>query len=149
MKRKALALVAAGLLLAGEPVTDAAREEMKKLEGTWEPVALESGGQRATPGELKEINGSEKLTIKDGKTAVCYGTKCYEAVVTVDPTKNPKTIDMVVTEGKLKGLTSLAIYDVHGDELKICYDVEQERVRPKEFTSKGTCVIVGYKRVKP
>src|SRR5204863_378408 len=71
-----------------------------------------------------------------------------EPKFTVDPTSNPKTLDVV--SGKEKGKSLLrAIYEIEGDTLKICFAVGQAK-RPKEFNSKpgSESGITVYKRVK-
>lgn len=53
----------------------------------------------------------------------------------MDGAKNPKTIDMIFTEGPEKGKTSLGIYELDGDNLKICLGLVG-RDRPKEYLTK-------------
>jgi uncharacterized protein (TIGR03067 family) len=57
-------------------------------------------------------------------------------------------MDILGTEGPNKGKTFLAIYELTGDSLKICYDLEG-KTRPTEFrTNPGTQLfLVLYKRV--
>jgi uncharacterized protein (TIGR03067 family) len=132
---------------AGAP--KGAPEELKRLEGTWTPVALESGGERVTGEELKKL-GLGKFTVRDGKTSIRGGGEVSRAALRVDPTRKPRAMDRVVTEGRHQGLTSLAVYDLAGDTLTICYDAENsDKRRPREFTSSGTQVILVLKRNAP
>jgi uncharacterized protein (TIGR03067 family) len=56
----------------------------------------------------------------------------------LDPDKTPKTIDLTLTGGSNKGKTLAGIYQLDGDNLKVClFGVGKDR--PKEFdTKKGT-----------
>lgn len=55
---------------------------------------------------------------------------------TVDPSKSPKTIDVTITEGDNKDKTMKGIYEIDGDNYKVCY-APFGKDRPKEFSSKG------------
>ena len=59
------------------------------------------------------------------------------------------TMDIISTEGPNKGKTFLAIYELDGDTLKVCYDLTGKS-RPTEFkTQKGVLhFLVTYQRAK-
>jgi uncharacterized protein (TIGR03067 family) len=142
-----LAVAAAGLLArAGEGGGEAAKEEMQKLQGTWELVALESGGTKVTGKDIPKFL-RDSFIIKGDKAPVTYEGKTYEATVRVDPTKNPKTLDRVFPGGKpFEGSVVRSIYKLEGDTLTICSHVEMAHIRPREFTSKGVATIRVYRR---
>ena len=52
----------------------------------------------------------------------------------LDPSKSPKTIDVMMTEGLKKGAVMLGIYEIDGDTLRVCFD-EEGKKRPTEFKS--------------
>jgi uncharacterized protein (TIGR03067 family) len=54
---------------------------------------------------------------------------------TLDPTKNPKWIDVTYTDGERKGESSLGIYELKDDSLKIC--MSRSTTRPMEFETKA------------
>jgi uncharacterized protein (TIGR03067 family) len=58
-------------------------------------------------------------------------------------------MDITSTEGANKGKTFLAIYELNGDNLRICYNLTG-KVRPTEFkTQKGEPLFMAtYKRAK-
>jgi uncharacterized protein (TIGR03067 family) len=85
------------------------KDEVKKLEGTWEVTALEGGGKELPKGKM------DKLTIKDGKMTG-FGP---EITLSTDATKKPKWLNMTFTRDG-KDLTVNAIYELNGEELKIC-----------------------------
>ncbi len=83
------------------------------------------------------------------KYAVKMGDMVVEAAtLTVDPSKAPKTFDAKVTDGPNKGKVYLAIYEISGDALKVCYD-EAGKKRPTEFKGEGGAqTLVVHQRVK-
>ena len=115
------------------------------MEGTWLPVEGELGGQRFPDEVLKTI----KLTMSDGKYTVKVGEQIDKGTVKLEPTTKPKAMDITGTEGPNKGKTFLAIYELTGDTLRICYDLAGKK-RPTEFkTAKDTQqFLVSYKREK-
>src|SRR5262245_45881986 len=120
-------LLAGAALAAGD---DAAKEELKKFEGTWNLVMSEQNGMKSDPNFVK--NG--KMVIKGNKMTVYGGkVKSSEATITLNPSKKPKTIDAVQTYGGPKGTKAYGIYELDDDTLKICFS---EKQRPKDFTAK-------------
>ena len=121
------------------------KEDSKILDGTWLPVEAELGGQKFPDEILKTL----KLTMSDGKYTVNVGERVDKGTIQLDPTAKPKAIDIIGTEGPNKGKTILAIYELTGDTLRICYDLAGQK-RPTEFkTVKDTQqFLVTYKREK-
>ena len=115
------------------------------IEGTWLPVKAELGG-KAFPDEVLK---TMKLTMSDGKYTVNVGEKIDKGTLKLKPATKPKAIDITGTQGPNKGKTFLAIYQLKGDTLQICYDLAGKQ-RPKEFkTVKDTQLFfVSYKRQK-
>ena len=70
--------------------------------------------------------------------------------VKLDPAATPKAMDITGTDGPNKGKTLLAIYELDGDRLKICYDLSGKN-RPTAFqTTNGSLLfLVTYQRQKP
>ena len=69
----------------------------------------------------------------------------------LDPAKSPRAIDITGTKGPDEGKTFLAIYELKGDELKVCYDLSGKS-RPAEFAAKADYPAFPrcrYRRVKP
>jgi len=115
------------------------------IDGTWLPVEAELGGQKFPDAVLKTL----KLTMGDGKYTVMVGEQIDKGTIKLEPTTKPKAIDITGTEGPNKGKTFLAIYELTGDTLRICYDLTGKK-RPTEFkTVKDTQqFLVSYKREK-
>lgn len=115
-------------LAADDKKDDAAKAELKKMEGTWLLVSGEEDGKQKPAEEVKVLTSVIK---GDMLTILVDGKPVFEGTLTVDPTKKPKTIDTVSKDKKVK---SPAIYELDGDTFKICVGLKGER--PTEFTSK-------------
>ena len=77
------------------------------------------------------------------------GDKTQEVTFKLDETKNPKELDATeTTDGQQ--LVHLGIYELKGDDLKLCY-VTFGTDRPTEFTAGpgSRHILTTYKRVKP
>src|SRR5262245_30714399 len=75
-------------------------KELKALQGKWMTVALEAGGK---PLPKESVPDFVFNVGADGKSTGQMGKIEYQAKVTVDPTKNPKTINNVHETGLHKG----------------------------------------------
>ena len=101
------------------------------IEGVWLVESAEMGGQ-AMPAEFVKTT---TLTISGDQYVVMVGNAPDRGTVRRDDTKSPKTMDIVGFEGPNKGKTFLAIYELVGDKLRVCYDLSGES-RPTEFATK-------------
>ena len=124
MKAATLTVVAVNLLTV-MPQGDAAKADLDKLQGDWKVQSVEVAGKALINVKL------EKLTIKGNK----LDGLGPEMTVKLAPDQKPKAIDLANTgiEGKE---TTLAIYELDGDTLKICWSEKDPDHRPSEFTGK-------------
>lgn len=140
--RLVLVLGVAGLLGADDKGD--AKKELAKLDGTWQAQSMEVDGNKNDDAK------SFSVTIKDGKYSAKMGSDVYnEGKLTIDPTKKPKTLDVMPSKGDNEGKTMQGIYELDGDTLKICLS-QPDGDRPKEFAStagSGRLNVV-YKRQK-
>jgi len=145
MGQTLLVLVMVALWLPTSALSGSGKEDSKMIEGTWLPVEAELGGQKFPDEVLRTM----KLTMSDGKYTVKVGEQIDRGTIKLDPTTKPKAIDIIGTEGPNNGKTFLAIYELTGDTLRICYDLEGKE-RPTEFkTVRDTQqFLVSYKRDK-
>ena len=133
---------------AEEPAPrQAARDDLKKLQGTWECVAMEREGDQVPPESFK---GSTAVYEDDRVTLYREGEVFRRGIVTLDPSKSPKKINTWDLTGPYADDTVPGIYEVDGDTLKLCFS-RPKVARPVEFTTKKEpgflyCV---YKRKKP
>ena len=141
-----LCVLATPLLLnAGN---DDVRKELKALEGTWKTVGLQARGRefpKALVFDFTFIIGA------DGKSIGRMGKSEYQAKVSFDPKKNPKTIDNAHETGQDKGKTQYGIYKLEGEKWIVCMTPvgAAESDRPKNFDTKDTKnVVFIFERVK-
>jgi len=113
---------------------EAAKKELKALEGNWQLVRQEGRGS-LTP---KAIVTNLRIVIEDGQMSWYIGNPAsnQDADLTVDPTQNPKTIDAEITKGSAKDKVMPGIYKLSGDTLEICWGEPGSDKRPKKFTTK-------------
>ena len=127
-----------GLLVAADrrPGNENLGED--KPQGTWTFVKHNEDGKPTPADELKLMT----ITFEEDKYVIKKGDEVAEAgTQKMDPSKKPAEVDVKVTEGERKGQTLLGIYEMTGDSLKYCFDMEG-KVRPKEFKS-GTGLMSG------
>jgi len=131
VKAFALIFAALGFLLGSSGFSQDAQGDKDKIQGTWKIVSFEARG----PKDLlsKEALKSAKVVIKGDKITFHFGKKTDEARFKLDPAKKPKTINFV---GKKTADTSLGIYLLEGDDLKLCWNVNDTE-RPTEFSKVG------------
>jgi uncharacterized protein (TIGR03067 family) len=106
---------------------------LEALQGEWEVVEVNANGTDRTE-ELKKMGF--KITFQ-GTTMRIPGKpgKSPEFTVTLDAAKEPKVIDMLPTNGPFKGQTLAGIYDLKGDELRLCMPNQPKEERPGSFFS--------------
>jgi uncharacterized protein (TIGR03067 family) len=113
---------------------DAIAEEMEKFQGTWRQIAHEKDGVADPP----EERGWEPRVTFSGDTFVVTladGSVPIKGTFKVDPTREPKALDLTDTFGADAGKTFLAIYALEADRLIFCAaDAGQER--PTEFRTR-------------
>jgi uncharacterized protein (TIGR03067 family) len=126
-----LALGLLGQLVAQTPEERLQREE-EKITGTWRVTTAKANGERVPPEHLPRL----KLTFKNGKfTAQLDKGEPQEGTYKLDPSKNPKQMDLNRTQGPKEGRNQIGIYEFAGDTLKICA-CESGNKRPENFDTR-------------
>jgi uncharacterized protein (TIGR03067 family) len=142
-----LLALAALILLASCLSGNAAQQNEDPLQGTWSLVSLEVNGEALPVEKIKD----SRLSIQGDVYTFRLGEMRLALTYQADLSKEPKTLDMTVTEGPMKGKTYHAIFTFENGNLKICRNLEPDRERPTRFGSRpdsGLMVIV-WKRVAP
>ena len=123
-----------------------AASDIHEADGTWKPISAEFAGEKYP----QQVLDTMKLVLKGDKYTVEVGAQTDEGTVTRDPGKSPKTMDITGTNGPNKGKTFLVIYELKGDDLRVCYDLSGDS-RPTEFATKANTklFLVTYRRTKP
>jgi uncharacterized protein (TIGR03067 family) len=126
---------------------DDVHKELKALEGTWKAVTVEAGGKPlAKEPDFLFIVGADGVSIgRAGKIE-------FHEKISVDPTKNPKTIESLLESGDHKGKKQLGIYKVEGGKWILCVTAAAgapESDRPKTFETKDARHLLWiFERVK-
>jgi uncharacterized protein (TIGR03067 family) len=128
-----LILITVCLLVSGYGAQQSAgpSDDLEKLQGSWAFVSLEVEGSKLPDAML---SGS-KIIIKGENFKSISAGITYEGKIKIDRNSTPKTLDLIFTEGPEKGRTSTGIYELDGDNLKICLSLAGS-TRPTEFASK-------------
>ena len=73
----------------------------------------------------------------------------FDSTYILDASKEPKQIDMIGTEGELKGKPALGIYKLDGEKLTLCYTMPGKE-RPAKFESpaKSGIYLIEWQRAK-
>jgi RNA polymerase sigma factor (sigma-70 family) len=110
----------------------AAKKDKDALQGEWKVVGVLMIG-KADPKQEAQVKG-KTVVFKGNKVIIMQG----ECDLTLDPSKTPKEMDFLPTEGPEgeKGKIWRAIYELKGDDLKIGYD-GPDQPRPKNFDEPG------------
>lgn len=141
-----IASLALCLLFVAEPFPKGADKELKALEGEWEVIQIESGGNRIEPGADNRI----VLTIKGKK--ISFGNIQDAEITALDPSTNPKLIDFKSQpkNAKREPVSNEAVYKIDGDKLQIATYQGEDKQRPTNFDApKDTATVLWtLKRVK-
>jgi uncharacterized protein (TIGR03067 family) len=134
----------------------AAKAEKEKLKGDWILVSNESRGFIAEI--FGQVPEPEKLKIASfsdmGIKLKIDGDPPRAAAYQLDPTAAPKTLDLTFEYGKDKKVTIQGVYELDGNQLKVCFDSFGE-ARPGKFPLRskdpekpfGRLSVLGFRRV--
>lgn len=144
MKRSSIVLFVSLTVLAGcgKEASILPKEDKELIQGTWVLVKLENAGkaENEMTGALLTFNNGQ-ATLKEpdrpGKDGQLMAAgKEIPGTYILDGAKNPKELDLVMTEGKRPERLA-AIFKIDGDTLVICM-AEDKQPRPTAFTTAGT-----------
>jgi uncharacterized protein (TIGR03067 family) len=127
--------------LGADTAEAAAKKDQAKLEGTWRLVGGEEVGHVLSPEDAKKEE--EQCVIKGDKLTILHRGKVKgEVKFTLDPSKNPREMDLHFIEANKKGKKCLAIYALEGDKLTLCMETKMRPSRggprPNVFSTKKT-----------
>jgi uncharacterized protein (TIGR03067 family) len=104
-----------------------ARTDRQKLQGEWTVAAVTVDG--ADAGALIVALKSIPVKFQDDRLSI------FDSDFTLDPTTNPKRIDMTCRHVDPPNNIIRGIYDVAGDDLKLCISAPGHE-RPTAFVTK-------------
>ena len=128
--------VTVGVLLAsalwsGTCGAEPTAKEIAAMQGTWTIESFTLNGQSVPAGQLqnwRRIVTGGHVTWKNGDELL------VEMDITFDPQQKPMTLDSTIATGDAKGKVVLAIYELDGDTLRVCF-ADPDKPRPTEFSS--------------
>lgn len=155
MRRCSVEVLLVGVLLtviatiapADDATDEAVKKDRKQIEGTWRAIALVVDGNTVMEEDARKlivINGSDGTwSLRSEGKDISKGTS------TIDPTKKPKTIDFLATEGEGKDNAYLGIYEIGENTRKLCF-APTGKARPIEFSSTpgSEHVLITFEREK-
>jgi uncharacterized protein (TIGR03067 family) len=120
---------------------DDGKKDALKLQGAWTLESQEVGGKAADADAIKGMT----LVIKDDKWLLSFGPgkPTNVAVIFIDPTKDPKLVEI---RGPRGALLWSGLYKLDGDSLTICRPLRLGGARPKELKSSDTDMLWVWKR---
>lgn len=117
-----------------QAMADAAKAD---LQGTWLWTSAD-GTKTAPADELRaEVNG-DRLTVTGLRTII------FDFTFTLNPAASPKAMNLIDRRKDRQAEELSAIYELHGNVLRICIPNDGEAPRPLKFTSPpaaGTALI--------
>jgi uncharacterized protein (TIGR03067 family) len=129
---------ALGLCIAADPKP---ADDLAALQGNWKPLQCEFQGKSQMSADgMKQVTSvydkSEYFLYfvdrtNPGKPDVML---IAHANFALDPTSSPKGITFEIAEGSNKGAKQHGIYEIAGNQLKLCYG-PTDKPRPTEFKS--------------
>jgi uncharacterized protein (TIGR03067 family) len=131
MTRTFVLLTLIALSSAAPTQEDAIKKDLAELQGTWKISALEINGNQVAVENL----ASAQVVIKDNQYQVAIGKEKYTVTITLDPSKNPKELDMMFNDGADKDRVARAIYKLDKDSFTLVRNLQVEQRRPSEFGS--------------
>jgi uncharacterized protein (TIGR03067 family) len=133
--------------LSSDQPKEKAKEEKQKLQGTWKVLSITQDGQESD----KSNDDIQLIFSGDDFSAKVPSGEDHKGTFKVNPANKPKAIDIMLTDGPEKDKTAEGIYELKGDELRLCIAKPGNKGRPTEFVSKpdtGILLVIA-KRAKP
>lgn len=115
------------LITAAAPHTD----DQESIQGTWNVISAADNGHRTPKAALKDL----KFVITRHKITYKFLEKTTVWTYQLEANRKPKWIDLRDGEE-----TNLGIYELEGDNLKICFAEGRKGERSTAFESKSNSV---------
>jgi uncharacterized protein (TIGR03067 family) len=106
------------------------KNAQQPLQGDWTIQSMEQDGHKAPAEKIKAVR-----IVIDGDRLTVHGEKGMESTIKLDSSKKPHHIDIVLNDGPDKGKVWHGIYELQGDDWKLCLG-KPGKDRPTEFVSK-------------
>jgi uncharacterized protein (TIGR03067 family) len=132
-------MIALSIILVGAAKPDETMEkEIKALQGKWDHMGTDFETRKEAANEhIKMVIDGKKLIVMLRKLKTTQGT------ITLEPTTNPRTIDLKCSDGRVV----LGVYALDGDKLSITFN-DPGKARPAALAPKETQWRENWKRSK-
>jgi uncharacterized protein (TIGR03067 family) len=133
-------------LAGADAAKDAAvKKDLENFQGTWTVESMELDGKPLPEEQRRKI----KLSLKGEDFTFDNGTSSEPGLYKIDPTKDPKELNIVISKGEDKGKVYLVIYKVEAGKMIQCMELSNKN-RPREFTGKAGsgCALEVWQRQK-
>ena len=138
-----LLFLGTAVLHAEEP-SEAVKKDLELLQGSYTAESIQMG---EGPGLKPEALKSFPLKIEGDSWTLGNSLRTK---IKLDPTQNPKHLDMLVDIGGEKPRLIRCIYEYKDDTLTVGRAYQQvDGERPTKFEAKGIFGVAVYKKVKP
>ncbi|MDB5313330.1 MAG: hypothetical protein JWO38_7532 [Gemmataceae bacterium] len=130
----------AGLAFGVNPPAEVPPGDLGALQGNWKPLSIEfQGAPQVSADETKKITAvfdqaEYHLYYADKTVNPPKVLKLAVANVILDSSTTPKSITFEFATGELKGHKRHGIYEVAGNQLKLCYG-PVEKPKPTQFAA--------------
>ncbi|MCE9564943.1 MAG: TIGR03067 domain-containing protein [Planctomycetes bacterium] len=147
MSRVALFAVIAGMAttftFSAQAANPKPEDDLASLQGNWKPLQCEFQGVPQMPADvMKQVTSvfdknEYHLYFVDRSVMPPKVLRLALANISLDAAASPKTITFEFAQGPLKGKKLHGIYEIAGNQLKMCYGPE-EKPKPTEFKAAAT-----------
>ncbi len=134
------------LLLGADAVKDeAVRKDLKRFEGTWVVESMLLDGKPLSEADREKI----RLSIKGENFTFTGASGSEPGLYKIDPGKDPKQLNIEITQGDDKGKVYLVIYKFEDGKMIQCMRLDNKS-RPGEFTGKAGsgCALEVWRRAQ-
>ena len=143
MLRVALAIVGMGVAafcaLSARAADPKPADDLASLQGNWKPLQCEYEGSPQMPADvMKQVtavfdkNEYFLYFVDKGRDGQPKVLRLAHASVGLDTTTGPRSITFEFADGPLKGQKRHGIYEIAGNQLKLCYG-PADKPRPTDF----------------
>jgi uncharacterized protein (TIGR03067 family) len=124
---------------------DSIMNDLEEIQGDWKQIGYERDGVKEP---LDEKGWAPRVTFSGNTFVVTLsdGSVPIKGTFKLDPTQQPKSMDLTDTYGADEGKTFLAIYSLEGDRLVFCA-ADEGQDRPSSFETMPGCVLRVNQRV--
>jgi uncharacterized protein (TIGR03067 family) len=144
-----LAVLAALPPSAGRPAPGgAAARGLARLQGEWDLICCEEGGQKLAGAHLGFLRGF-RFRVRGHRLILGAGFSPQELSLRLGRGKGRGCLDAVARADTPKGRAARLRYDVRGDVLRVCGDREGKERPPAIAAPEGTpWVVLTFRRVR-